>query len=1202
MKYWLPAFVARACSGSSAGFCRYPQAFATAALLVTATAGYSQTGASLPFVSLQTKEQELPAVLRELERQTHYTFVYSEAQVKGRRVPALKLAHASLEEALQQLLHPAGLHYRIVGHQIVLQFPPPTPASATKSVLPAPAAERTLRGQITSLGTGMALPGASVLVKGTTRGAVASADGRFALPLAPTDSVLIVNSLGFIGQEVRVAPPGQAMAVVLREDARTLAEVVVTGFGLARERKSLGYSVQDLPASQIVESREPNFINSVSGKLAGVQISRSGSGPMGSTNLIIRGYTSLTRDSRPLVVVDGVPIDNRNPLQATRFGGYDSGDGLSAINPEDITSLSVLKGGNAAALYGNRAANGVLIITTKKGRPGLHLSVSSTTTFDRAHVLADYQNQYGQGTQGRFLDDAAGKLILTPEGFPQVEEALESVGSWGPRMEGQLVRHWTGQVKPFRAQPTNIEDFFQLGYTTANTVALATGTDRATLRVSVADLRNRGTYPNSRLARDFVTVRATRQFTSRLSADVKASYIYSRNFNRPTLGANPDNVMTQFQHLPRSVDLDDLRSYRDPLTLRPVLWNQNLGAGFRNTMRQNPFWAAYLNTNQANQHRGNGFVALRYDLTEGLWLQLRAGTDFYLSDVGYRYASYTSWNNTAVPDRGGVAQSRLRMRENNFDFIASGSRRLGPRWSLTGQVFGSLLQKRNETTGVTGQGLLKPNVFTLDNAASRSPVYSFSRFEVQSVFSRAQLAYREAVFLEVTGRNDWDSTLPRGSWSYFYPSASLAATYTDLLGWKSGFLTLGKMRASWAQVGKGAGPYELTTQYDLGSGVPEAPGVGSSHLGQPFANLQDQLAVLHLKPQITRSVEVGSEMRFGRNRATLDITAYHSNTFNQVTSVPISATSGFRAQLLNAGDIQNQGLEVVASAAPLRPGQRLRWDVTLNWAANRSRVVRLAEGNPLYQLGNESNNVAVVAQAGRPFGDILGTQLQRAPDGQLLVGADGLPLPPGPATARLGNFQPRWFGGLFNRFSYGNLSVSMLLDARWGGQIYSASQQQATLFGNTRATLAGRAGWYASEDAREAAGISPKDWVPTGGLLVEGLVGNPDNTYTPSRRYVNPQAYWARLSTFSEPFVYDATFIKLREVTLTYRLPAAFVSRVGRLQGASFSIIGRNLGFLRRATKGFDPESAYNLSRAQGLESGGYPNSQMLGYYLTLEF
>ncbi|UOQ75456.1 hypothetical protein MUN84_12110 [Hymenobacter sp. 5516J-16] len=295
-------------------------------------------------------------------------------------------------------------------------------------------------------------------------------------------------------------------------------------------------------------------------------------------------------------------------------------------------------------------------------------------------------------------------------------------------------------------------------------------------------------------------------------------------------------------------------------------------------------------------------------------------------------------------------------------------------------------------------------------------------------------------------------------------------------------------------------------------------------------------------------------------------------------------------------------MEVVAAATPLPTASRLRWDVSLNWAANRSKVVQLNEGGTTYQLGTESNNVAIVAQVGRPFGDIVGPRLQRAPDGQLLVGPDGLPVAPSPTLARLGNFQPSWFGGITNRFSYKNLTLSTLLDARWGGQIYSVSQQQAALFGNARATVAGRAGWYASEEAREAANVSPANWTATGGVLVEGVIRNPDNTYTPSRRYVNPQAYWARLSTAAEPFVYDASFIKIREVAVTYRLPVPLLARLGKLKGGSVAVVGRNLGFLKRATEGFDPESAYNLSRAQGLESGGYPNSRTLGYYLTLDF
>ncbi|AHJ99891.1 SusC/RagA family TonB-linked outer membrane protein [Hymenobacter swuensis] len=1153
-----------------------------------------------PTITLHLSNQEVSVVLREVERQSQYTFVYSNSQVNGNQRISADFFKVPLEQALIKVLQPLGLTYQLIGRQIIVTRQGP-PSASPIPILPAESrGTYTLRGRVLDAETGTPLPGASVVVQGTPRGTAASAAGEFTLVLAPTDSVVVVSSMGFTAQKVR--PDHRTpLEVRLQTELRPLTEVVVTAFGLARERKALGYSVQALPGAQLTVAREPNFINAASGKLAGVHITRSGSGPMGSTNIIIRGYTSLTRDSRPLIVVDGVPIDNRNALQATRLGGYDSGDGLSVVNPEDIDNISVLKGGNAAALYGNRAANGVLLITTKKGRRGLGLTVSSNTTFDRAQVLTDYQNEYGQGTQGRFLSDSRGQPVLTPEGYPQVEAAGENIGSWGPRMEGQLVKHWNGAIKPFTAQPNNVRDFFQLGYTTANTVALSAGTARSTLRISATDLRNRGTYPNSRLARNYLTVKGSTNISSRLSVEVKASYVYARTFNRPTLGVNPDNVMSQFQHLPRSVDLADLQPYRNPLTLQPILWNQNQGTTSTTTSRQNPYWAAYLNTNFANQHRLNGSVAVRYDFADWLWLQLRAGTDRYRSDLGYRYASYTSWNATATPDRGGLSESELTMREDNLDFILHARQRLGVNWVLTGEAFGNLLQKRMENQGVTGLGFVRPNVFRLDNVASATPVYGFSRFEVQSLFGRAQLDFRNAVFLEATGRNDWDSTLPRGDWSYFYPSTSLAVGYTELLGWKSSWLTLGKLRASWARVGKGAGPYELTTKYDLTtSGIPNGPGVGTAHLGQPFATLQDQLATLRLKPQLTQAVELGSEMRFGRNRASLDVTVYRTNTYNQVTSVPLAASSGFRTQLINAGNIQNQGLEVVATVTPLH--QRLSWDVTLNWATNRSEVRSLNQGGEVYQLGTESNNVAVVAQVGRPFGDLYGTRLRRAPDGQLLVDANGLPLSlPGPAE-RLGNFQPQWFGGLHNQLSYRQFQVGLLLDARWGGQIYSVSQQQATLFGNDRRTLPGRADWYASEAARLAAGVSAANWVATGGLLVEGVQLNPDNTYSPSSRYVNPQQYWARLANFSEPFVYDASFVKLRELTLTYQLPTALASRMGRLRGASISLVARNVAFLYRATRGFDPESGYNLSRAQGLESGGYPNSRTLGYHLILDF
>ncbi|MBT2558604.1 SusC/RagA family TonB-linked outer membrane protein [Hymenobacter sp. ISL-91] len=1178
-------------------------------------------------ITLRAQNKDATYLLREIERQSSYVFIYSDNRLDKQLRQTVNLTNVPLETALEQVLRPLGMDFRIVGQQIILTNrrtgaaagAVPVAAGSTlvalngglvpASTVPQLAAvARTISGTVTAGDGGGPLPGVNVVAKGTTVGTATNAEGFFTLEVPDGVTALTFSYLGYIGQEVALGT-GSTVNVVLIADTKTLSEVVVTGYGLERQRKSLGYSVQDIQAEQVVVAREPNIINSLSGKLAGVQISRNGSGPAGSTNIIIRGYTSLNRDSRPLVVVDGVPIDNTNLQQASRSGGFDSGDGLSTINPEDIESISVLKGGNAAALYGNRAANGVLIVTTKKGRKnqGLGVSVNSNTTFDRAQVLTDYQNEYGQGTQGRFLSNLAGQPLLTPEGVPQIQEALENIGSWGPRMDGQLAKHWNGDIKPFSPQPDNIKDFFQTGYTTSNTVALTGGTEKSTLRVSLSDLRNRGTYPNSSLTRNNVALRGTTVLGSKLSVDTKLNYTYSRTFNRPTLGASPDNVMTQFLYMPRSIYLDDLRNYRDPATLQPVLWNRNtqLAAGVlaSGTQRQNPFWAAYLNTNEVSQDRVNGSVAIRYDFLPWLWLQVRAGTDFYTSRSGYRYASWTSWNTTAVPDRGGLSERTFRVKENNMDFILSGTRNLNEDLELTVQAFGNLLQRRNEQVGASTQGLNVPNLFTIDNGAAKVPIYNFERNEVQSLFGRAQLNYRNAVFLEGTFRNDWDSTLPLDGNSYQYPSVSLAVAYTDLLKLDSPVLSLGKLRASWARVGKGAGPYELRTLYDLGSGISNAPGVGNSHLGQAFANLQDQLPTINLKPQTTRSIEFGSEMRFFKDRAGLDVTVYRTNTFNQITNIGVSAASGFRSQLINAGDIQNQGIEIIGLVTPVKLENGFRWDLTANWAKNQSKVVRLNEGGVSYFLGNENNNVSVVAAVGKPFGDIFGTVLQREPEsGQLILDANGFPLASTSNNNKLGNFQPDWFGGLSNNFSYKGFNLNVLLDARWGGQIYSVSQQVASVRGNAAQTLEGREGWYASEAARLAANQTPGNWTPTGGVFVEGVVKNADGTFTPKSGFVNPESYWARLATVSQPFVYDATFIKLREVALGYRLPSSLLAKTKFIRGASVSIVGRNLAFLRRDTRGFDPESGYNLSRAQGLESGGYPNSRSLGYNLNLEF
>ncbi len=1172
-------------------------------------------------ITLQARDKDVAFLLREIERQSDYVFIYSDNRLGKRLRQSVDLVNVPLETALVQVLRPLGVEYRIVGKQIILTTrrgaatAPELPLSgnvvAVAGLAPTPAlvaargeaATRPVSGRVTARDGGGALPGVNVLVKGTSVGTATDAQGNFALEAPEGATTLVFSYVGYAAQEVAIGDK-TTFDISLAPDAQTLNDVVVTGFGLTRERRSLGYSVQEIKGSELTEVREPNPLNALAGKLAGVQINRNGSGPAGATNIIIRGYTSLTRDSRPLIVVDGVPIDNSNLQQVGSNGGFDSGDGLSAINPDDIESISVLKGGNAAALYGNRAANGVVIITTKKGSrgKGLGISVNSNTVLDRAQVLTDFQNQYGQGTQGQFLVDANGNNVLTASGVPQINPATEL--SWGPRMSGQTVRHWTGEEKPFSPQANNIDNFFRTGYTTQNTVALSGGNDKSTVRVSLSDLRNGSTYPNSSLRRDNVGVRATTQLGPKLSADLKANYTNQRVFNRPPSARLQDNPMNTFLYMPRSIYLSDLENYRDA-NLYPIIWNRpysvvGTAANGLTNARQNPYWAANLNTNEQQQDRLNGSVALRYDVLPWLWAQVRTGTDVYTNKFQYQYASYTSWNNTVQPDRAVLSQQLSRVRENNTDFILSGTRPITPDLEATVQLFGNVLTRDLDNTTTTATGFAVPNLFSINNGVVKNALYNSSRYQVNSLYGRAQLDYKRFIFLEGTARNDWDSSLPSDSRSYFYYSGSAALGYTDLLKLDSKVLTLGKLRASYARVGKGTNPYEIALGYDSGGLNNSNGSLGDSHLNQPFATQQDNLPPVNLKPQITQSLEFGSEMRFFGDRGGLDVTVYRTNTYNQITSIPISATSGFRSQIINAGNIQNQGLEITALVTPLKTNN-FRWDFTANWAANRSKIVALNEGGRSYFLGND-RTVSITASLDEPFGNIVGTtRFKRNGDGNILVGANGLPTVEA-QTRPLGNFQPQWFGGVQNNFTYKGITLHTLIDGRWGGQVFSLTQQEAARVGNSKQSLEGREGWYASEAARVAAGVVPANWTPTGGYLVQGVVQNTDGSFSPNARYVNPQAYWTVAYGTAEPFIYDASFIKLREVALSYRLPAAMLSKLPYVRGVSFSLVARNVAFLARKTEGFDPESSYNISRAQGIESGGYPNSRSIGYNLNLEF
>ncbi len=1029
---------------------------------------------------------------------------------------------------------------------------------------------RLISGKVTAAEDPNGLPGVNIRVKNTQTGTTTDADGNYKINLTTPDAVLVFS---FIGYETREETVGSQsiIDVALRVDVKTLKEVVVTSLGIERDKDGLGYAVQSVKGEDLTLAREVNVVNSLQGRVPGMQLSQSASGPGGSTRIVLRGANSLAgTDNNALIVIDGVPMDNSNNRTPGRFGGIDYGTGISLINPDDVERIDVLTGPNAAALYGERAAAGVIMITTKKGatRKGIGIQFNTNATFERPLVLPDFQNEYGQGVGGALPTGTDGTLTIPRN--------IES--SWGPRMTGQPVRDWTGQVRPYEAQPDNISDFYRTGQTFNNNIALNAGNEKATVRFSVGSMNNRGIMPNSTLDRLNFTVRSTAQLTKRLSIDVKANYIRQNSFNRPNLTDNPDNPVYGFLYMPRSIRLDDLRPFEDP-NGNPVTWaatGVDPANGFLTSRRQNPFWSVNKNTNQDLMNRIITFASVKYQFTDWLNLQVRGGTDYYNHRMEERTATRTLFESSR--DRAKFVLTNHNVVETNLDVLLSFNKKIGGNLTISGNGGGNMRISKFEEVGAQTTGLNVPNLFTIANGAAPVPLYGISERRVNSVFASAQANYRNYLYLDLSARNDWASTLSPSNWSYFYPAASLSFVLTEAFKWENSPLSYGKFRASIAQVGGAAQPYQLALNY----------GLGLPHAGLGTATIRTQLPNVDLKPQITQAIELGTDLRFLDNRFGIDLTWYKKNTFNQIFQPPISATSGFTNTVINAGNVQNQGWEVALKLTPINLENSLRWDVQLNYTRNRSKIISTGAGIDNFFIGND-RNVTVAASPGQPFGDFRGRGFQRDPEGRTIVDATGLPLI-ATQDVVIGNYLPLWQGGVNNVFTWKGFRANVLIDMRKGGDLLSLSNIFASENGNASQTLAGRADWYAG----------------TGGILVEGVVRNADGSFTPNTRLVDPEAYWRRISTqngaVAEAFVYSGTFVKLREVTLGYTFTKQQLKSLP-FTAVSLSLVGRNLALLVSSLPGFDPDvSSYNTTNVQGIESAAFPSTRSLGFNLNVTF
>lgn len=1005
------------------------------------------------------------------------------------------------------------------------------------------------------------LPGASILIKGTSRGSTTDTNGDFTLS-APANATLVVSFIGYKTMEVPVGSK-TVFDIMLENDATQFNEIVVTALGIAREKKALGYSVQEVSGKTLTQARETNLVNSLSGRLAGVQVTNSNGAPGSSSRMIIRGASSIGSNNQPLFVVDGVPVDNSNFGSGT---GIDYGNAAASINPDDVESINVLKGPSAAALYGSRGANGVVLITTKsgKGTKGIGVSFNTNTAFESPFRLPKWQNEYGQGAKGLFsYVDGTGA---------GVNDGVDE--SWGPKLDGRLLPQFDSPIAadgtrtptPWIAHPDNVDKFFETGRTLTNNVAITGANDKGDFRLSFTDLDQTGILPNTNYKRRTVSLNAGWNLTKKLSIRATGNYVNDGSDNRNNFGL-------YFIWFGRQVDMDKLKDYHKPGSIYQYNWNDNYWT--------NPYYLLNESTRANERDRLYGNMSATYKFTDWLNLTARTGTDFYEDRRKTKTAArQAKIGASALYDA--YNEEQIFVRESNSDFLLNATHKFGE-FDITANIGGNHRSNYAQRNYMGATELAIPRVYNMGNSRQR-PVTenSFIRKTVNSLYAAANLGFRNYLFVDLTARNDWSSSLPSDNRSYFYPSAAVSAIITDIFDINSSVLSFAKLRAGWARVGNDTDPYRLASTYKY-----ENPWGSTPSLSENNALLN-----ANLKPELTSSYEIGTDIRLWQNRIGLDITYYKKVSSNQILDVNISNATGYLSKLLNAGKIENQGIEIQLTASPIKT-EAFEWQVGLNWARNKNKVVSLANNLTTYQLNTSYNaltqttstnsfrGLSVEARVGQPYGTFFGKGFLRAPDGQIVYDAQGYPMLESSSRV-LGNFTPDWIGGFSNTFRYKNLSLSTLIDVKHGGDIFSQSINIGRYTGVLAETTMGR-----------------EDGIIGQGVVNIGTAAAPE--YVPNEKRISSEEYHHKyyLLTNNENTIFDASYVKLREVKLTYMLSGQVFKKLP-FRDIAISVVGRNLALLKSNLPHIDPETSYyNDGNLQGIENGQIPTTRTVGFNIS---
>ena len=1054
-----------------------------------------------------------------------------------------------------------------------------------------------ITGTVTSSEDGMPVPGASVLVKGTTIGTSTGPEGEYSISVPQDAAVLVYRFVGFKTQEVEIA--GRTLInVALASDMLSLEEIVVTALGISREKKSLGYAVQDLKGEEITKAKETNIVNSLAGKIAGVQITNASGAVGSSSRIVIRGNSSFG-NNQPLWVIDGVPVSNAS-TEVSQWGGQDFGNAAMDIDPSNIESISVLKGANAAALYGSRAANGVVLVTTKTGKSektGLGVSVSSSVTFDQAYRFVNYQNEYGQGLSGSeyyYLLTGAKDAGYTYQEFADgtfssnygfnyydgnnggVWDGVDE--SWGPRLDaGLLIPQFnsslsdpndpdTRSATPWISNPDNIKDFFELGVTFDNNVNVTSSSDKGNMRLSLSSQNTKGTIPNTDLTRYSVFFNGTQELSDWLTANVSATYVKNFSDNLPGQGYGPNNPMQSLGGwFGRQVDMNDLKENWQTFNVfgAPYNWNSNY--------HNNPYWTTGYNTTSRDRDRIFGNVNFGVKFTDWLSATARVGIDYYAERR--KHVEYTQ---SIDYPYGYFWQNKRTDGEVNADLMLNFNKDFGD-ISLDGFVGGNYRQTEYHYSLLEANELTVPNLFTIGNIQGNPSTGMYDEIlESNSLFGQATIGWKNALFVDLTARNDWSSTLPKDSWSYFYPSVTASAIITEFIDIDQNILSFAKLRGGWAQVGNTTDPYKLSFVY------------GSN---DPFNGITQfyttrTLPPIGLRPEETTSFEVGLDLRFLQNRVSLDATYYNMITTDQILSVDVSFATGYDNMLINAGEIQNKGVELQLSGQVIK-SDGFNWDMTINWAKNINSVNKLykdpntGEKVESYQITDSWNGVTIEARPGKPYGVIRANGFLRDDDGNKIIGANGLPIA-ADTPIEVGNITPDWTGGIMNTFRYKGIALSVLVDGRYGGDLFSVSDWFGAYAGLTEETAV--------------------DGIREHGMVVNGV----KEDGTPNDIVVSADAYFGGYWGLEENSIIDGSYIKLREIVLTYDLPKSVINSIGFIQSASLSFVGRNLAILYTHPSndlGIDPETGFGVTNTGlGLEQFQLPTSRNLGFKINLNF